>query len=351
MKFPTLTAEERAARLAPPTGRIRAVIDSDAYNEVDDQFAIAYALQSPERLNVEAVYAAPFSSAFLAKMMNADDAGIPMTADLQEGLEQSYQEILHLFSLMDRDPAGMVFRGSPRYLSDRETPVESEAARDLVRRANESDEPLYVIAIGEITNVASAILMDPSIIRKIVVVWLAGQPLHWPHTIEFNLGQDMLASQLMVECGVPLVLVPCMSVASNLTATAAELEHYMKGTSRVADYLTQIVTSQLTQEMAMTWMRLFRQTYNKGLDDYGAAGVPTTATMLSPSRIIWDISTVAYLVNPTWCPSALTEQPRLTDDIRWAAGEGLGHAVRVCNYIWRDAVFGDMFAKLAKAPK
>ena len=98
MKFPVLTAQERAARLAPPTGKLRVVIDSDTYNEVDDQFAIAYALMSPERLNVEAVYAAPFSSAFLAKMMNAD-AGIPMTADLQEGLEQSYQEILHLFRI------------------------------------------------------------------------------------------------------------------------------------------------------------------------------------------------------------------------------------------------------------
>jgi purine nucleosidase len=350
MKFPTLTAEERADRLTPPTGIVRAVIDSDTYNEVDDQFAIAYALQSPERINVEAVYAAPFSSAFLAKMLNAD-SGIPMTTNLEEGLEQSYQEILHLFSLLDRDPEHLVFRGSSRYLSNRETPVQSEAAQDLIRRAHESDDPLYVIAIGEITNIASAILMDPSIIRKIVVVWLAGQPIHWPHTIEFNLGQDLLASQLIVECGVPLVLVPCMSVASNLTVTAVELEHYMKGTSRVADYLTQIVTSQLTQEMDMNWLRLFHQTYNKGLDDYGAAGVPTTTTMLSPSRIIWDVSTVAYLVNPTWCPSALTEQPCLTDDIRWAQGQGLGHAVRVCNYIYRDAVFGDMFEKLAKAPK
>ena len=232
MKFPVLTAQERAARLAPPAGKLRVVIDSDTYNEVDDQFAIAYALMSPERLNVEAVYAAPFSSAFLAKMMNAD-AGIPMTADLQEGLEQSYQDILHLFSLLGRDPAGMVFRGSPTYLTDRETPVESEAARDLVRRAHESDEPLYVIAIGEITNVASAILMDPSIIRKIVVVWLAGQPFHWPHTVEFNLGQDMLASQLMVECGVPLVLVPCMSVAAHVPVSAPELERPLQGTSRV----------------------------------------------------------------------------------------------------------------------
>lgn len=350
LKFPVLTDEERALRLVPPKGKVRAVIDSDTYNEVDDQFAIAYALMSPERLDVQAIYAAPFSSAFLARMMNAD-VNIPMTADLQEGLEQSYQEILHLFSLMNRDPKGMVFRGSPSYLTDRETPVESEAARDLVRRAHESDEPLYVIAIGEITNVASAILMDPSIIKKIVVVWLAGQPFYWPHTIEFNLGQDMLASQLIVECGVPLVLVPCMTVASNLTVTAPELERNMKGKSRVGTYLTENVVSQLTQEMGMNWLRLFHKTYGKGLDDYGEAGEPNTNTALSPSRIIWDISTVAYMVNPTWCPSELVRLPKLTDEICWDCSTDVGHTARICRYIYRDAVFGDMFAKLARAPR
>ncbi|MFQ9880863.1 MAG: hypothetical protein ACLRW4_21535 [Ruminococcus sp.] len=59
------------------------------------------------------------------------------------------------------------------------------------------------MAIGEITNVASAILMDPEIIKKMVVVWLSGQPLYWPHAIEFNLGQDVLASQVILDSGVP----------------------------------------------------------------------------------------------------------------------------------------------------
>lgn len=350
MKFPILTDAQRASRLAPPKGRIRAVIDSDTYNEVDDQFAIAYAMMSPERMKIEAVYAAPFSSAFLAQRMG-QAVSIPMTADLQEGLEQSYREILHLFSLLDREPTGMVFRGSNSYLKDKETPVESEAARDLVRRAHESDELLYVIAIGEITNVASAILIDPSIIEKIVVVWLAGQPFTWPHTVEFNIGQDMLASQVMVECGVPLILVPCMTVASNLTLTAAELEANLLGQSRVGTYLTQIVTSQLTQEIGLNWLQLFHKTYCQGLDDYGNAGIPSTRTVLSPSRIIWDISTVAYLINPTWCPSALVPQLTLTDDIRWDVTKPLGHKVRMCHYIYRDAVFGDLFAKLRSAPK
>ena len=57
MKYPILTEEERRQRLTPPRKKIKAVIDSDTYNEVDDQFAISYAMLSSDKIEVEAVYA------------------------------------------------------------------------------------------------------------------------------------------------------------------------------------------------------------------------------------------------------------------------------------------------------
>ncbi|GAB1453609.1 hypothetical protein MASR2M47_36650 [Draconibacterium sp.] len=36
------------------------VLDTDTYNEVDDQFALAYALLSPDKIDLQAIYAAPF---------------------------------------------------------------------------------------------------------------------------------------------------------------------------------------------------------------------------------------------------------------------------------------------------
>jgi inosine-uridine nucleoside N-ribohydrolase len=55
--------------------------------------------------------------------------------------------------------------------------AKSEAARNLVERAMASDpsDPLYVVAIGAITNVASAVLMEPAVAERIVIVWLGGQ--------------------------------------------------------------------------------------------------------------------------------------------------------------------------------
>ena len=54
MNFPEIPDAVRLERLRPPAGRVRMVLDTDTYNETDDQFALVHALLSPERLAVEA---------------------------------------------------------------------------------------------------------------------------------------------------------------------------------------------------------------------------------------------------------------------------------------------------------
>lgn len=248
--------------------------------------------------------AAPFSGTFFENLLHTDKVSVPMTSDLAVGLEQSYQEILKLFSLLGKETAGKVFRGSASYMTEAGKPVESDAARDLVRRAMAGGETLYVVAIGEITNIASAILMEPERINKIVVVWLAGQPMHWPHTAECNIGQDVLATQTILDCGVPLV--PCMTVASRLTTAEPELTARLKGKSTVGAYLADTVIRQLSPAAADNMLPLFRLTYLKGADDYAETlRVEISFSGMVPSRIIWDISTVGYMIIPCWCPSTL----------------------------------------------
>ena len=46
--------------LEVPTGSVDVVLDTDAYNAIDDQFALAYLLRSEDRLKTRAIYAAPF---------------------------------------------------------------------------------------------------------------------------------------------------------------------------------------------------------------------------------------------------------------------------------------------------
>ena len=186
----------------------------------------------------------------------------------------SYDEIVRLLDRLDLPADHLAFLGSDGFLTDYDHPYASPAVDDLIARAMGSDEPLYVVAIGALTNIASAILIEPRIIEKIVVVWLGGHALHWPHTTEFNLAGDVLASRLVLDCGVPLVLIPCAGVTTHLRTTVSEIERYVQGQGAIGDYLAETIKG-----------------YND--DHFGW------------SKEIWDVVAIAYLLNPDWVRWAL----------------------------------------------
>lgn len=283
------------------------VLDTDTYNEVDDQFALCYALCSPERLNVQAVYAAPFFN---------DRSNGP-----EQGMERSYDEIVRLLGKMGHPTENFVFKGSRDYLKDMDTPQDSPAARDLVARgmARPDDDPLYVVAIGAITNVASALIMEPRLARKIIVVWLGGNSLTYPHTREFNLMQDVPAARTVLDSGVPFILVPCMGVASHLLTSVPELQACIGGKNELCDTLIDILMG-----------------YN---DDHFAWG-----------KEIWDISTIAMLINPGWEPTTIEPSPLLSDDCHWSR-DARRHPIKVAYFAYRNPIFRDMFKKLAAFKK
>ncbi len=96
--YPAISEGRRIEMLKPPAGRpVRMVFDTDTYNEIDDQFALVYALISPE-LDVKAVYAAPFK--------NSRSKGP------KDGMEKSYEEILRILDKLDRSAEGFAFKGS-----------------------------------------------------------------------------------------------------------------------------------------------------------------------------------------------------------------------------------------------
>lgn len=84
--------------------------------------------------------------------------------------------------------------------------------------AYSAEKPLYVAAIGAITNVASALLLNPEIADRIVIVWLGGHALHWYDNAEFNIRQDVAAARVVFSSGAPLVIMPCMGLVHAFSA-------------------------------------------------------------------------------------------------------------------------------------
>jgi purine nucleosidase len=306
-KFPAVSENQRIEMLKHPKNRpVRMVFDTDTYNEIDDQFALVYTLISPE-LEVKAVYAAPFK--------NSRSKGP------RDGMEKSYEEILRILRKLGRSSEGFAFRGSTSYLKDIRNPERSLAAMDLVKRARKSspEDPLYVAAVGAITNVSNAILIDPSIINNIVVVWLGGNGHHWPHQREFNFRQDLNASRIIFDSGVPFVQLACTPVVTHFATTVPEMERYVGGRGEIGDYL----------------LKIFKD-YRK--DHFGW------------SKVLWDMTAVAWIINDKWLPSNLVHSPIVTDNYTLSF-DNSRHLIRSVYFVQRDPIFRDFFTKLDKRSK
>lgn len=299
--------EQKMKNLSVPKGAIDVVLDTDAYNEIDDQFAIAYLLRSKEKLNTKAIYAAPFH--------NAKSSG-PL-----DGMEKSYAEILKLQALLGENI--VTFKGSGEYLPDEQTPVVSPAALDLAERvkAYSPENPLYVVAIGAITNIASAILLNPQVAENTVVVWLGGHALHFSDTAEFNMVQDIAAARVVMNSGVPFVQLPCIGVVSSFTISKPELEYWFSGKNGIADYLAENTI--------------------KEADSY-ASGKPWT-------RVIWDITAVAWLLNDDdkFMKSRILPMSVPTYDSQYVECTD-GNFMRYVYIIDRDRLFEDVINKITK---
>ena len=286
------------------------VMDTDAYTEIDDLYAIAYLLKHSERLNVKGFCAAPFNK--------PARAATPRLA-----MEKSYEEIRFLLKMMNREDIP-VYYGSPTYLADENTPVESPAADFMAKLADSysQDHPLYILAIGSIPNVASAILKNPRVIENCVVVWLGGHAVHMPNGAdEYNMRQDIAGARIVFGCGIRVVHLPCNGVVDRFLTTRPELACWLKGKNELCDYL---------------YTRTVEEAENY------AAGKPW-------SRVIWDVTTVAWLLNDheRFMKSRLMPSPIPCYDLQYKL-DPARHPIHSVYHIERDALFEDLFQTLAK---
>ena len=300
-----MTSAQILKNLYAPTTKVDVVIDTDAYNEIDDQFAIAYLLKSPQQCEVKAIYAAPFTN---------DKSTGP-----EDGMLKSYAEIHKLLDLMDRKVD--VFKGSTRYLTDKNDPVISDAALDLVARAKNysPDNPLYVVGIAAITNIASAILIDPTICDNIVIVWLGGHGRDFHDTKEFNMMQDVISVNVVFDALVPLIQVPCRGVSSGVRISRPELEHWLLGKNKLCDYLVQNTIEDTEKHFA---------------------GTPW-------SRSMWDSCAAAFIFNKDFRVMApkFVHAPNVSFDLKYIDNPA-GKPMSYIYYIHRDLVITDMIRKL-----
>jgi purine nucleosidase len=204
-----------------PSNRIRVILNTDAKNEADDQFAIVHTILTPV-FDLHGIIPAHFG----------DRRG-------PGSLQASHDEVLKLLELMELQGRVPIFPGAAKALPDEKTPVPSEGSALIVQESLKEDpRPLHVAFLGPLTDMASALLEEPRIAeRNVRVVWIGGQD--WPvGGWEFNLSNDVAAANVVFRSKVEVWQLPS-TVYKRMAVSYTELVEKVYDKGPVGKYLVE----------------------------------------------------------------------------------------------------------------
>jgi purine nucleosidase len=280
------------------------LVSSDCGCEMDDQWAIAVLATSPA-IDLRAV-------------ITAHAPGL--TSEAAAG---------HARAVFERLPGVRkvpVVAGSSRPIQDPTTPNRGPGVDRLLAESKgfTPDHRLTVVMIGPATDVASALLIDPSFADRVKVVSMAFD--EWPKGNDpFNVRNDVAAWQVVMHSSVPLTVADGDVTRRRLTLTRDEARARLGGIGPAGEYLVSLHT--------------------RWLDRSGRLAKEITGS--ADAWPVWDCGAVAVLLG-----HAKVEQhprPRLRDD------RTLDHSTPAGTIGWVTEIDGERFwadfaARLKPAP-
>ncbi len=279
--------------------KINVILDTDTYNECDDQFALSYLIKSQDMFNIEAITVAPYSHT-------------KRDVKVIDGQELSYNEILKICNWLNFDTIDKVFKGSMDYIQNGYD-ENNDAVNKIIEVALKNDKT-YILGIGAITNIALAIKKEPKIIDRIEIIWLGGNEIEYKDNLEYNFKQDIEAVKIVFDSTVKMTILPCKNVVSDLRIDIAELKSKLDNRKELNKYLIE-------------------RFYNDGYH-----GIQET-------RVIWDISVIAYMINKNWFETEKISCPNIKEDSSYELTDNR-HSITFITKLDRDRIYEDLFRKL-----
>lgn len=206
----------------PKQKQLRMIVHTDCKNEADDQFALAHHLMTPKFV-VTGILGGHFNL-----VPREYGEGNTAKASVDE-----VNKVLDLMGLLGKYP---VLEGAGHPLKDENTPNPSKAVDFIIEEAMKEDErPLYISMMGAITDLASAILIEPKICERMTAIWIGGGK--YPEGgFEFNCKQDITAANVVMNSTMPLWQVP-INVYKQMAVSLAELQVRVKPYGKIGRYL------------------------------------------------------------------------------------------------------------------
>ena len=257
------SAQQPAASNSKPPEPQLAILDTDIGDDIDDAFALALALRSPE-LKLLGITTAYGDTALRVRLLDrflgaVGKGGIPVNA----GVATPAQNVFTQAAYAHQIPA---------------TGMHADAVNFLLEQIREHPGQITLVAIGPLNNIQAAIERDPGTFRQLKrAVLMSGSvyrgygDVHAPPVAEWNVSRDPEGLRLLLASGVPVFLMPLDSTQIHLETS--QREALFAHGSPLTDQLTLLYHQ---------WMA-------------GTEGRPLAPTLYDPVA-------VAYAVHPELCP-------------------------------------------------
>ena len=193
----------------------RLLLDTDIGTDVDDALALALLIAEPDvdLVGVTTVHGhAPLRAAIARSLLDVSaKRHVPVVAGRSAPLRRSSVDGFHWNEMWGHEGAG-VLSDAERQVPD-DDPTREDAARFILDAAERAPEPLAVVTVGPVTNLALALQMEPGLAGALGPVTIMGgiverHMVAWPATFETNLNSDPLAAAIVLGSGLDITLVP-----------------------------------------------------------------------------------------------------------------------------------------------
>lgn len=274
--------------------KTRVLLDTDANNELDDQHAIAYLLFNGDYFDVE---------------------GITVNKTIKGGdVDQHFKEAERVVKLCSLHNKIDIYKGANGRFDEIKNHINEsnfdgmDAVNFIIERAHaKSDRKLVLLPVGKLTNIALALIKDPSIASKVRIVWLGS---NYPDPGEYNQDNDISALQYVLDAEVDFEIV---------------LVRYDKptGTDAVKAYLSDIKEIMPDKGPVISSPVIGR--HGNEFSNFGDYSVSLFENIeefddgydegYDQARALFDMAAVAIVKNPSWAVNSKIPSPEFVNGV------------------------------------
>ena len=288
--------------------RRKILIDTDP--GIDDAMAIFYALASPELdvVGVTSVFGNAHTSVCTTNALKlleiADRAHIPVAKGVDGPLAMPYRGPVAFVHGIDGQ--GDVFLSPPSA-----RPQEIDAAHFIIRSVMNSPGEIILVALGPLTNVAIAMIIEPTLTAQLAgIVLMGGNAFRGGNAspaAEANILNDPEAADIVFGAECPVVMAG-LDVTEQIIMSSADLAQFTSFGNARANHLAAIIP--------------FYETFYRGrngLDGIFVHDSTTISYLLAPQLFTWVEQPVRVDCGHSFCRGKTQSAARVSDrETEWA---------------------------------